>query len=139
VPSTKAEKSESGSVGAHRLLETATRLKEVRRRYVLDSGDGEQFALTADRLDSIISDLDGWLKPGGKPIEIGGLDLRLAAVEEMIEAVGFPGYAHVIASVRETLLEPVEDSKPEEEPPPPQRYERRSELQRNGDREVGDG
>ena len=89
----------------------------------MDSGDGEQFALTEERLDSIISDLDGWLKPGGKPIEIGDLDIRLAAVEEMIETVGFPGFAHVIASVRETLSEPVEDSKPEEEPPPPQRYE----------------
>jgi hypothetical protein len=123
VSSTKAEKAESGSFSAHRLLETATRLKEVRRRYALDSGDGEQFALTEDHLDSIISDLDAWLKPGGKPIEIGDLDIRLAAVEEMIETVGFPGFAHVIAGVRKTLTEPVEDSESEEEPPPPQRYE----------------
>jgi hypothetical protein len=98
-------------------------LKEVRRRYAFDAGDGEQFTLTEDRLDSIISDLDGWLKPGGRPIEFGDLDLRLAAVEEMIEGTGFPAYAHVIASVRETLLVPAEDSDPDEEPPPPQRYE----------------
>jgi hypothetical protein len=123
VSPANAEQFDSGSVEAHRLLETATRLKEVRRRYVFDSGDGEQFALTKDHLDSIISDLDGWLKPGGKPIEIGDLDLRLAVLQEMIDSVGFPGYAHVIASVREDLLEPVEDAKADEEPPPPQRYE----------------
>ena len=87
-----------GSVEAHLLLETVTRLKEVRRRYVRDSGDGKQFALTEDRLDSIISDLDGWLKPGGTPIKTGDLDLRLAALQEMIESVGFPGYARVIAT-----------------------------------------
>lgn len=118
-----AEQFDSGSVEAHRLLEIATRLKEVRRRYVSDSGDGEKFDLAEDRLDSIISDLDGWLKPGGKPVEIGDLDLRLAVLQEMIESVGFPVYAHVIASVREDLLQPVEDAKADEEPPPPQRYE----------------
>jgi hypothetical protein len=123
VSPANAERFESGNVEAHRLLETATRLKEVRRRYVSDSGDGEKFALTEERLDSIISDLDGRLKPGGKPIDIGELDLRLAVLQEMIESVGFPGYAHVIASVREDLLEPVEDAKADEEPPPPQRYE----------------
>jgi hypothetical protein len=123
VSPANAEQSDSGSVEAHRLLEIVTRLKEVRRRYVFDSGDGEQFALTEDRLDSIISDLDGWLKPGGKSIDIGDLDLRLAVLQEMIESVGFPGYAHVIASVREDLLEPFEDAKADEEPPPPQRYE----------------
>jgi hypothetical protein len=118
-----AEQFDSGSVEAHRLLEIVTRLKEVRRRYASDSGDGEQFALAEDRLDSIISDLGGWLKPGGKPIEIGDLDLRLAVLQEMMESVGFPGYSHVIASVREDLLQPVEDAKADEEPPPPQRYE----------------
>jgi hypothetical protein len=123
VSPANVEQFDSGSVEAHRLLEIVTRLKEVRRRYVFDSGDGEQFALTEDRLDSIISDLDGWLKPGGKSIDIGDLDLRLAVLQEMIESVGFPGYAHVIASVREDLLEPFEDAKADEEPPPPQRYE----------------
>ena len=118
-----AEQFDSSGVEAHRLLEASTRLKEVRRRYGVDSGDGEQFALTKDHLDSIISDLDGWLKPGGKAIGIGDLDLRLAVLQEMIESVGFPGYAHVIANVRENLLEPVEDAKADEEPPPPQRYE----------------
>jgi hypothetical protein len=118
-----AGESETGSVEAHRLLETLTRLQEVRRRYALDTGDGEQITLTENCLDSIISDLDGWLKPGGRPIEFGDLDLRLAAVEEMIEATGLPAYAHVISSVRETLMVPAEDSDPEDEPPPPQRYE----------------
>jgi len=122
VSPSEPEELESGGVEAHRLLETSTRLKEVRRRYVFDSGDGERFALTKDRLDSLISDLDGWLKPGGEPIEIRDLDLRLAAIEEMIETVGFPGYARVIASVREGLLEPIENPESGEEPPPPQRY-----------------
>jgi hypothetical protein len=99
VSPANAEQFDSGSVEAHRLLEIVTRLKEVRRRYVFDAGDGEQFALTEDRLDSIIADLDGWLKPGGKPIEIGDLDLRLAVLQEMMESVGFPGYSHVIPSV----------------------------------------
>lgn len=117
---------ETGTVDAPRLLETATRLKEVRRRYIAAAGDGDRFALAVERLDSIISDLDGWLKPGGKPVEFDELDLRLAAVEEMIESVGFPAFAHVIRSVRETFLEPVEDSNAEEEPPPAQRYERRA-------------
>ncbi len=119
----KAEPIDSGSVEAHLLLAAVTRLKEVRRRYVTEAGEGTQFILAEDRLDSLISDIEGWLKPGGVPVEIGDLDLRLAAVEEMIEAVGFPGYARVIASVRGTLKEPVEDSQAEQEPPPPQRYQ----------------
>ena len=118
-----AEPFDAGSVEAHRLLEAATRLKEVRRRFASDSGGGERSAATKDRFDSIISDLDGWLKPGGIPIEMGDLDLRLAVLQEMIGSVGFPGYAHVIASVRKNLLRPVEDSNGAEEPPPPQRYE----------------
>jgi hypothetical protein len=117
-----AGESETGNLEAHRLLETLTRLKEVRRRYTSEADDGHQFTLAADRLDSIISDLDEWLKPGGRPIEFGELDLRLAAVEEMIETTGFPGYSHIIASVRETLLTPAEDANAEEEPPPPQRF-----------------
>ena len=119
----KPEEFESGGVEAHRLLVVSTRLKEVRRRYVAESGDEERFAQAGDYLDSIISDLDGWLRPGGKPVEIGDLDLRLAAIEEMIEVVGFPGYARVIASVREGLSDPSEDYEAEEEPPPPQRYQ----------------
>jgi hypothetical protein len=117
-----AGESETGNLEAHRLLETLTRLKEVRRRYASEGDDGHQFTLAADRLDSIISDLDEWLKPGGRPIEFDDLDLRLAAVEEMIETTGFPGYAHIIGSIRKTLLTPAEDSDLEEEPPPPQRF-----------------
>lgn len=118
-----AEQFESGGLAAPRLLEAATRLKEVRRRYVVDSGGGEQFAVAEEHLDSIISDLDGWLKPGGKPVEIANLDLRLAVLQEMIESVGFPGYAHIVANVRENLGAPDEDVQDDEEPPPPQRYE----------------
>jgi hypothetical protein len=123
VSPAKAEQFHSGSVEAHRLLEAATRLKEVRRRYVFESGDGERFAPTENHLDSIIADLDKWLKPGGRPIEIGVLDHRLAVLQEMIDSVGFPRYAHVIASVRKNLLQPVEDARADEEPPPPRRYE----------------
>ena len=119
----RAETSETENVEAHRLLNALTRLKEVRRRYAFDTGDGKQFTLTENHLDSIISDLEGWLKPGGRPIEFGDLDQRLAAVEEMIESTGLPAYAHVIASVRETLRVPAENSDSDEEPPPPQRYE----------------
>ena len=118
----KAEESATENFEAHRLLNALTRLKEVRRRYAFDTGDGEQFNLTENCLDSIISDLDGWLKPGGRPFEFGDLDLRLAAVEEMIESTGLPAYAHVIANVRETLKVPAENSDSDEEPPPPQRY-----------------
>ena len=119
----KAQQSDSGSVEAHRLLEALTRLQEVRKRYIFDSGDGQRFAPTKDYLDAIISDLDGWLKPGGKPIEMRDLDLRLAVLQEKIDFVGFPGYAHVVASVRKNLLQPVEDANADEQPPPPQRYE----------------
>jgi hypothetical protein len=90
---------------------------------VIEAGDGRLFALTKDRLDSLISDIEGWLKPGGAANEMSDLDLRLAAVEELIESAGFPGYARVIASVRETLKEPVGDLQAEEDPPPPQRYQ----------------
>jgi hypothetical protein len=123
VSRANAEHIDSGGVEAHRLLEATTRLKEVRKRYASDSGDGERVAPTRDHLDSIISDLEGWLKPDGRPIEIGDLDLRLAALQEMLESVGFPGSAHVVANIRENLLQPVEDAKVDEEPPPPQRYE----------------
>lgn len=117
-----AEVSEPGGVEAHRLKESVTRLREVRRRFVLDAGDGEHFALAEERLDAIILDLDGWLKPGGRPFDLSGLDFRLAAVEEMIEAVGFPGYAHVVAGVRDSLLEPAGESTAGDEPLPPRRY-----------------
>ena len=117
-----AEASEPGGVEARRLKETVTRLREVRRRFVLDAGDGERFSLAEERLDSIIQDLNGWLKPGGRPVDISGLDFRLAAVEEMLETIGFPGYAHVVAGVREALTEPVGGSVAEDEPPPPRRY-----------------
>jgi len=123
VSPVRAEKSKTKNLGAHRLLNVLTRLQEVRRRYALDTGEGKQSTLTENCLDSIISDLEGWLKPGGRPIEFGDLDVRLAAVEEMIESTGLPACAHVIASVRETLLAPAEDSDLDEEPPPPQRYE----------------
>jgi hypothetical protein len=123
VSPANAEQFESGGVEARRLLEAATRLKEVQKRYASGPGGGKQFALTKNHLDSIISDLDGWLKPGGKAVEIGDLDLRLAVLQEMIESVGFPAYAHVIANVREDLLQPVGDAAADEEPPPPQRYE----------------
>ncbi len=119
----KAEESATENFEAPRLLNALTRLKEVRRRYAFDTGDGEQFTQTENCLDSIISDLEGWLKPGGRAIEFGDLDLRLAVVEEMIGSTGLPAYAHVIASVRETLKGPADISSPDEEPPPPQRYE----------------
>ena len=119
----RAETSETENLEAHRLLNALIRLKEVRRRYAFDAGDGKQSSLTENHLDSIISDLEGWLKPGGRPIEFGDLDLRLAAVEEMIESTGLPAYAHVITSVRETLKVPAGNSDSDEEPPPPQRYE----------------
>ncbi len=122
VSPTNAEVTESGGVEARRLKETVTRLREVRRRFVLDAGDPEQSSLAEERLDSIIQDLDGWLKPGGRPVEISGLDFRLAAVEEMLETIGFPGFAHVIAGVREALIEPVGGSGAEDEPPPPRRF-----------------
>lgn len=118
-----AKPSETSGAKAPRLKEAVTRLKEVRRRYVLDAGDHEQFALTEERLDSIILDLDGWLKPGGIPMDISSLDFRLTAVEEMIESVGFPGYARVIGGVREALVDTTEDANTENDPPPPRRYE----------------
>jgi hypothetical protein len=111
-----------GGVEAHRIKESVTRLREVRRRFVLDAGDGAPFALAEERLDSIIVDLEGWLKPGGSPVDVSGLGFRMAAVEQMIEAVGFPGYAHVVAGVRNSLVEPVEYSTAESAPPPPRRY-----------------
>lgn len=120
---TNAEVAESGGIEARRLQEAVSRLKEVRRRYVLDAGDGESFALAEERLDSIIHDLDGWLKPGGEPVDVDSLGFRMAAVEEMIEAVGFPGHAHVIGGVRQALVEAVEDRNPDDAPPPPRRYE----------------
>lgn len=119
---TNAEIIESGGVEARLLKVTVTRLKEVRRRFVLDAGDGEQSALAEERLNTIILDLDGCLKPGGRPVDVGSLEFRLAAVEEMLEAIGFPGYAHVVAGVRGSLVEPVGPSTSEEEPPPPRRF-----------------
>ena len=122
MSTTHAEITESGGVEARRLKETATRLREVRRRFVLDAGDGEKSSLAEERLGSIILDLDGWLKPGGHPVDLGGLDFRLAAVEEMLETIGFPAYAHVVSGVRKALVEPIGDPPAEEEPPPPRRY-----------------
>lgn len=117
------EKSESDGLRANRLTDTVNRLIEVRRRYLRDSAESGRSAPTENHLDSIISDLEGRLESGGQAAEIGDLDPRLAALEEMIEAVGFPGYARVVASIREGLNDAVEDSTVEEEPPAPRRYE----------------
>ncbi len=117
-----AETADPGDVAAHRLNEALARLSEVRRRFILDAGHGEQFAPAEERLDSIISDLAGWLNSGGVPVDISELDFRLAAVEEMIEAVGFPAYAHVVSGVRKALVEPVGAPSGEDELPPPRRY-----------------
>ena len=121
----RAKESEIGRYGAHELLEIVTRLKEVRRRFVRNAGGGDRFDHTEECLDSIILDLNEWLKPGGHPVELDDLNLRLAAVEEMIESLGFPGYAHVVASVRETLSAFAlgDDPDDEDEPPAPRRFE----------------
>ncbi|RLE18415.1 MAG: hypothetical protein DRJ50_13080, partial [Actinobacteria bacterium] len=110
---------------AHELQEIVKRLKEVRRRFVQNGGGGDRFDQAEEWLDSVIDDLDSWLKPGGQPGDPEDLSLRLAAVEEIIESVGLPGYARVVASVRETLatFEQDEDERPEEEPPAPQRFQ----------------
>jgi len=102
----RAKESETGHYEAHELLEIVTRLKEVRLRFVRNAGDGDRFDHAEERLDSIILDLNEWLKPGGHPVELDDLSLRLAAVEEMIEGLGFPGYAHVIASRDRNFLFP---------------------------------
>lgn len=115
--------SDKGDRGARDLLDAVSRLSEVRRRFVFDAGDGERYVLAEERLDAIILDLKGWLKPGGAPIDLGELGLRLSAVEEMIEGLGFPGYAHVIGSVRRSLVELVESPNDGDEPPPPRRFE----------------
>jgi len=121
----RAKESETAHYEAHELLEIVTRLKEVRRRFVRNAGGGDRFDHTEELLDSIILDLNEWLKPGGHPVELDDLNLRLAAVEEMIEGLGFPGYAHVVASVRDTFSAFVLNDDPdgEEEPPAPRRFE----------------
>ena len=121
----RAKESETGQYEAHELLEIVTRLKEVRRRFVRNAGGGDRFDHTEECLDSIILDLSEWLKPGGHPVELDDINLRLAAVEEMIEGLGFPGYAHVVASVMDTLAAFALDDDPdgEEEPPAPRRFE----------------
>lgn len=113
----------AGSIEAHRLLEAATRLKELRRRFVTASGTEERFALTTDHLESIIADLDGWLRPGGRPVAIADLGLRLGVLREMIESVGLPAYAHIVDSIRRNLVKPVSGADSGNEPPPPRRYE----------------
>jgi len=121
----RAKETETGRYEAHELLEIVTRLKEVRRRFVRNAGAGDRFDHAEECLDSIILDLNEWLKPGGHPVELDDLNLRLAAVEEMIEGLGFPGYAHVVASVRDTLSVFVLNDDPdgEDEPPVPRRFE----------------
>lgn len=113
----------AGSIEAHRLLEAATRLKELRRRFVSESGDEKRLALTTDHLESIIADLDGWLRPGGRPVAIADLGLRLGVLREMIESVGLPAYAHIVDSIRRNLVKPVSGADSGNEPPPPRRYE----------------
>ena len=113
----------AGSIEAHRLLEAATRLKELRRRFVSEPGDEKRVALTRDHLESIIADLDGWLRPGGRPVAMADLGLRLGVLGEMIESAGFPAYAHIVDSIRRNLVKPVGGADSGNEPPPPRRYE----------------
>jgi hypothetical protein len=113
-----------GPFGAHELLKVVSRLKEVRRRFVREAGDGDRFDHAEQRLDSVIRDLERALGPGGHRVELGDLELRLAAVEEMIEGLGFPKYAHVLASVRGTLTTADSaDAEDKKEPPAPRRFE----------------
>ena len=120
----KANESETSPHEAHELLEIVKRLKEVRRRFIRHGGTGDRFDQAEEWLDSVIEDLNSWLKPDGEPGDPEDLALRLAAVEEIIESVGLPGYARVVSSVRETLatFEQDKDEPPEEEPQAPQRF-----------------
>jgi hypothetical protein len=113
----------AGSIEAHRLLEAATRLKELRRRFVTEPGDEKRVALTRDHLESIIADLDGWLRPGGRSVAITDLGLRLGVLREMFESAGFPAYAHIVDSIRRNIVKPVGGADSGNEPPPPRRYE----------------
>lgn len=107
------------------LLQVVARLKEVRRRFVREAGDGDRFDHAEQRLDDVIRDLERGLGPGDHPLELDDLELRLAAVEEMVEGLGFPKYAHVVGSIRDTMVTVSGGGRAEigDEPPPPQRYE----------------
>jgi len=122
---TEAMESDAGQIEAHELLEIVSRLGEVRRRFIRHAGEGERFDLAEERLDEVILDLKAWLKPGGSPVELDDLGLRLGALEEMLEGLGFPGYAHVVESIRDRLaaLEDPNEQVGGDEPPPPRRFE----------------
>jgi len=121
----RSNESETSDHEARELLEIVKRLKEVRRRFIRNGGGGDRFDQAEEWLDSVIEDLNSWLKQDGHPGDPEDLGLRLAAVEEIIESVGLPGYARVVASVRETLatFEQDKDELPEEKPPAPQRFQ----------------
>ena len=121
----KTNEPETSHHEAHELQEIVKRLREVRRRFIQNGGSGDRFDQAEKWLGSVIEDLDNWLKPDGHTGDPEDLGLRLAAIEEIIDSVGLPGYSRVIASVRETLetFEKDKDESPKEELPAPQRYQ----------------
>lgn len=114
---------ETVSPERERLRAIVNRLKEVRRKCGDTPGVAGQRNAAVEGLDAVLSDLKACLDPSGELMEVEVLDLRLATVEELIEATGSPGVARVIASIRSSLVTPSTDAIKEEEPPPPRRFQ----------------
>jgi hypothetical protein len=112
-----------GNLGEEQLREIVSRLEEVRRRCDAETGVGDRRGRAEQSLDAVLSDLNACLVPGAEAMETEDLDLRLAATEELFEAVGSPGFARVIASVRGSVSPKTEEPEVDEEPPPPVRFE----------------
>ncbi len=119
-----ANRDAAAAVTGNEILRIVTRLKEVQKRFSSEAGSGDRFEHAAERLDAIIVDLAQRVDSAGDADGLDDLELRLAAVEEMIEGLGFPGYAHVIESVRTSLGGATTGGGPDDDDPPvPRRFE----------------
>lgn len=116
--------SDSDGIERPRLKEIANRLKGVHRKCTDDSGIAGRKNAAVEALEAVLTDLDDYLDPASEPLEAEDLGLRLATVEELFEATGSHGVGQVIASIRATLTQPIEELSPTaEEPPPPRRFQ----------------
>ena len=120
---TDENKAATGNLDRDSLRQIVTRLKEVRRRCAAEPVMPDRRDKAVEGLDAVMADPNRCLEPDSEPMEVEDLDLRLATIEDLFEAMSSQGLARVIANIRSSLSTTPEDPGKEEEPPPPRRFQ----------------
>ena len=104
-----------------RLAQVGLRLRGVRDRLAAEATDTRGGA-ALDRLNAVIDAVQPGDHPAADAPELDRLHVELGAIQEILDAAGFPGHARVVSSVRSGLSDLVPSSGTDDEPPPPRRF-----------------